>query len=101
MIDKVSMNLLKALYKEDLPEEEVNQIIGRTNADQPDERISFLWSEKLIEIHEDGERDPEGGLVPETVVRTYRIRQKGRAIVEQANKEGIDKWLDRLGNLIP
>lgn len=101
MLDKVSVKLLKALYEKDLPEEEVNRIIGRLDAKQPDERISILWRENLIKIHEDGDRDPEGGLIEETVVRTYSIHPNGRAIVEQASKEGFDKWIDRISNLIP
>lgn len=101
LLDQVSMKLLNKLYKNDLVEDEVNKIIGPTDGTNLDDRISFLQSEKYISIHKDGKPDGEGGLIDGTVTRTYRILPRGRAVVEQAKQEGVDKWLDRISNLIP
>lgn len=101
LLDKVSIELLKALYDENLSDLRVNEILERADIHQPDERLLTLLSNRLIYCHEEGEEDPESGLKENTIVRNYSILPKGRAIVEQAQKDGWDKWIDRIVNLLP
>lgn len=102
LIDKISMDLLKALYKEDLPEPEVCKLIGWEDATQPDERVRLLLKEKLISTRiEGGVPDGAGGYEEGTAERIYHIRPEGRAVVEQERNNTVDKWLDRASNLIP
>ncbi|NCE63679.1 hypothetical protein D1159_03575 [Pseudoflavonifractor sp. 524-17] len=98
LIDKISFNLLESLYKHDLSESEVDALAG----ERPNETINLLRKENLISSHASGGiPDGEGGFLNGTVKVTYHIRPEGRAVVEQAQKEGVDKWLDRISNLIP
>lgn len=102
MIDKVSMNLLKALYKEDLPEEKVNRIIGREENGQPDKRLSILSTENMISrCMTAGVPDGEGGYVDETVKWVYHLEPNGRAAVEYARKHLLEKILDWGSNILP
>lgn len=96
--DKISFNLLESLYKRDLSEAEVNALAG----ERPNETINILRKENLISSRASGGiPDGEGGFLEGTVKVTYHIRPEGRAVVEQAHREGVDKWLDRISNLIP
>lgn len=102
MLDKVSMKLLKALYEKDLPEEEVNQIIGRTDTKQPDKRLSMLYTEDMISRHMiAGVSDGEGGYIDETVKWVYHLEPNGRAAVEYARSHRLEKILDWGSNILP
>lgn len=96
------MKLLKAMYPDKtLSEKEVEAIVGPIDAAMPNERISFLHSEKLILIHIDGEPDGAGGYKQSTVTRTYSLSLRGKAAVEDERNHEKDKWLDRASNLLP
>lgn len=99
-LDKVSLRLLKALYEADLAEDEVSAMIEWKDRSQPNEIISFLFQEKLIKIHTDGTPDGEGGYIDSTVVRTYSIDRRGRAVIEDLKRKKGEKWLDRLFGII-
>lgn len=101
-MEKKCMKLLKAMYPDKkLSKEEVCAIIGKIEASQPNERISFLRAKKLIIIHMEGEPDGEGGYLPETVKESYSLSIHGREVVEDVRKEGIGKLLDLASNLLP
>lgn len=102
MIDKASMDLLKALYKKDLPEEKVNRIIGLEENDRPDKRLSLLTAEDMISRRMTaGVPDGEGGYVDETVKLTYHLEPNGRAAVEYAHSHLLEKILDWGSNILP
>lgn len=92
MPDKATFKLLKALCQNDLPESDVNKIIGRTSERQPDPRLTFLESEKWITVHVDGVPDGEGGYLDDTVTRIFKILPRGRAEAERVRKNHI-KWM--------
>lgn len=93
MLDKVSVKLLKALYKKDLPEEKVNKIMKIHDAKRPDTRIYKMKSEDLLSVRQiGGIPDGEGGYLDGTVKYIYHIEPNGRAEVERVRKSNL-KWL--------
>lgn len=100
-VDKISFQALKTLYHGALSQAEFCTIVGRMDYNKPNEIESFLLREKLISVHVSGVPDGAGGFIDETVSRTYSITRRGRFVVEALKGKSIDKWIDRVLNLIP
>lgn len=99
LIDKISMDLLKALYKEDLPESRVAEIIGQTDFHK---RLSILMSSKIISRKRmGGVPDGAGGYLDGTVKYLYHLEPSGRAAVEYARNHLLEKLLDWGSNILP
>lgn len=99
-LDRISVKVLKKLYRSDLTGAELDGIVGWNNRSQPNEIESFLRAEQLVTVCTDGMPDGEGGYVPETVKRRYSITRRGRAVVEQL-KRNRGNTLLRILELFP
>lgn len=99
-LDRISVKVLKKLYRSDLTGAELDEIVGWNNRSQPNEIESFLRAEQLVTVCTDGMPDSEGGYVPETVTRRYSITRRGRAVVEQL-KRNRGNTLLRILELFP
>ena len=89
-LDKISLKVLKKLYKAPMTEEEYKSVLGWTEKDQFNEVDSFLRKNKLVKrVIVSGVEDGAGGYIDGTAVSRYEIMLDGRKAVEQNQSAGM------------
>lgn len=85
------MKLLKSLEKQELSEDEINGIIGKTYFNQ--NALYQLLSDRMISKHRSGGvPDGAGGYQPGTVNWIYRIEPNGKEELDRVRKNRL-LWL--------
>lgn len=90
--DKLTYQLLANLYESAMTEQQVQEFLDSTPDFPPDSRISALIKDGMIRVITEGEPDGEGGLIEETVQRTFTLLPRGRAVVERVRRKHL-KWM--------
>lgn len=93
MIDKTSYALLKRLYsKGDMTPEELDAFTGNEDQYPYNKQASMLRENHFIEdCSVGGKRDGEGGHIGEK--HYIRISMKGRAYIEQRQRDSRNFWV--------
>lgn len=91
LIDKMSMKLLKSLEKQELSEDEVNKIVGKTYYNQ-NVLYQLLSNRMILKRRSGGVPDGTGGYQPGTVKWIYRIEPNGKAELARVRKNRL-LWL--------
>lgn len=103
--DKISLKILKKLYKSPISEKEYKAVLGWIEKDQFNDVDSFLRKNNLVKyVIIDGIKDGAGGYIDDTVVRRYEITRNGRAEVErlaQDRRNLLLRLLDTLLSFLP
>lgn len=86
-LDKISMDLMKSLHKEDLPEQRILEMISPKDFHA---RLPALMSQGMISRKRiSGVPDGESGYVDGTVKYLYHLEPNGRSEVERERKNHL------------